>query len=113
MVNPVEMGMSDLAAAIHRIRAIPGYKPYFEAAFGEVDGITMDNEAKAIRATGGVIWEVRRVGAGIPGNHSSEAGISDHLIDLRIENDGTVGSLAATVYTALDCLHNATMNVLP
>ena len=78
-----------------------------------VTDVRFDNEAKAIRATGGVIWEVRRVGAGIPGNHSSEAGISDHLIDLRIENDGTVGSLAATVYTALDCLHNATMNVLP
>ncbi len=48
VVNPVEMGMPDLNAAIDRIRAIPGYKPYFEAAFGKGDIVTMDNAAKAI-----------------------------------------------------------------
>ena len=50
VVNPVEMGMSDLGAAIDRIRAIPGYKPHFEAAFGSGDVVTMDNAAKAIAA---------------------------------------------------------------
>lgn len=49
-VNPVEMGMSNLNATIDRIRAIPGYKPYFSAAFGEGDTMTMDNAAKAIAA---------------------------------------------------------------
>jgi cytochrome c peroxidase len=48
VVNPVEMGMPDLNAAIDRIRAIPGYKPYFESAFGKGDTVTMDNAAKAI-----------------------------------------------------------------
>jgi cytochrome c peroxidase len=47
-VNPVEMGMANLTAAIDRIRAIPGYKPYFDAAFGKGDSVTMDNAAKAI-----------------------------------------------------------------
>jgi cytochrome c peroxidase len=48
VVNPVEMGMANLTEAIDRIRAIPGYKPYFDAAFGSGDSVTMDNAAKAI-----------------------------------------------------------------
>ena len=34
ITNPVEMGMKDLPSAMARIRAIPGYAPYFAAAFG-------------------------------------------------------------------------------
>lgn len=48
--NPIEMGMANLDATIGRIRAIPGYKPYFETAFGKGEVITMDNAAKAIAA---------------------------------------------------------------
>jgi cytochrome c peroxidase len=48
--NPIEMGMKDLDATIHRIRLIPGYQPYFEAAFGKGEVVTMDNAAKAIAA---------------------------------------------------------------
>jgi cytochrome c peroxidase len=50
VVNPVEMGMPDLTAAITRIRDIPGYKPYFDAAYGRGENVTMDNAAKAIAA---------------------------------------------------------------
>lgn len=46
--NPIEMGMPNLDAVIDRIRRIPGYKPYFETAFGAGDVVTMDNAAKAI-----------------------------------------------------------------
>ena len=49
-VNPIEMGMRDLDAVIDRIRHIPGYRPYFEQAFGPGDVVTMDNAAKAIAA---------------------------------------------------------------
>jgi len=49
-VNPIEMGMPNLDAVIGRIRHIPGYKPYFEKAFGTGDVVTMDNAAKAIAA---------------------------------------------------------------
>jgi len=49
-VNPIEMGMANLDAVIARVRFIPGYKPYFEAAFGPGDVVTMDNAAKAIAA---------------------------------------------------------------
>ncbi len=48
--NPIEMGMKDLDATIGRVRAIPGYRPYFEAAFGKGDVITVDNAAKAVAA---------------------------------------------------------------
>jgi cytochrome c peroxidase len=51
ITNPVEMGMKDLPAAMARIRAIPGYAPYFAAAFGtQGDVMTIDNAARAIAA---------------------------------------------------------------
>lgn len=48
ITNPIEMGMPNHSEAIDRVRAIPGYKPYFESAFGSGDTITIDNAAKAI-----------------------------------------------------------------
>ena len=50
VVNSVEMGMANLNDAIERIRAIPGYKAYFDEAFGAGDNMSMDNAAKAIAA---------------------------------------------------------------
>jgi len=49
VANPVEMGMKDVETAMDRVKQIPGYKPYFDAAFGE-DGMTVDNAAKAVAA---------------------------------------------------------------
>jgi cytochrome c peroxidase len=49
-VNPIEMGMANLDAVIDRVRSIPGYRPYFEKAFGAGDVVTMANAAKAIAA---------------------------------------------------------------
>src|SRR5512146_535033 len=48
--NPIEMGMKGLTEVIYRIQRIPGYRPYFEQAFGSGDVVTMDNAAKAIAA---------------------------------------------------------------
>ena len=50
VVNPVEMGMSDLEKAMDRVRAIPGYKPYFVKAFGEDNPMTVENAARAVAA---------------------------------------------------------------
>lgn len=50
VVNPVEMGMSEVETAMDRVRAIPGYKPYFERAFGADNPMTVDNAAKAVAA---------------------------------------------------------------
>jgi cytochrome c peroxidase len=49
VTNPVEMGMSDIQKAMDRVRAIPGYRPYFDKAFGE-DAMSVDNAAKAVAA---------------------------------------------------------------
>ncbi len=49
VANSVEMGMSDVDTAMDRVRAIPGYKPYFDKVFGK-DGMTVDNAAKAVAA---------------------------------------------------------------
>ena len=49
VANSVEMGMADVETAMDRVRAIPGYKPYFDKAFGK-DGMTVDNAAKAVAA---------------------------------------------------------------
>jgi len=48
--NAIEMGMANLDAVVDRIERIPGYRPYFEAAFGKGDVITIDNIARAIAA---------------------------------------------------------------
>jgi cytochrome c peroxidase len=50
VANPVEMGMSDVEAAMNRVRGIPGYLPYFEQAFPGKDPMTVDNAAKAVAA---------------------------------------------------------------
>ena len=49
VANPVEMGMSDVEAAMERVRAIPGYRPYFDQAFGK-DSMSVTNAAKAVAA---------------------------------------------------------------
>jgi cytochrome c peroxidase len=49
VANPVEMGMEDVETAMERVRRIPGYKAYFEKAFGE-NSMTVDNAAKAVAA---------------------------------------------------------------
>jgi cytochrome c peroxidase len=50
VANPVEMGMSDVEKAMDRVRDIPGYRPYFEAAFGKDNPLTVDNAAMAVAA---------------------------------------------------------------
>ncbi len=47
VTNPVEMGVSEIEQAMDKVRAIPGYKPYFDEAFGK-DAMTVDNAAKAV-----------------------------------------------------------------
>jgi len=50
VTNPIEMGMSELEEAMNRVRAIPGYRPYFEKAFGGENPMTVDNAARAVAA---------------------------------------------------------------
>lgn len=56
-----------------------------------------DNEAEILRANGGKVIRIIRPdndadSVGVPG-HASERGVSDHLIDFTIVNDGTISDL--------------------
>ncbi|MDT8438616.1 MAG: cytochrome c peroxidase [Wenzhouxiangellaceae bacterium] len=46
--NPIEMGMKSAAEAAERIARIPGYRPWFDRAFGEDAEINEDTVAQAI-----------------------------------------------------------------
>ena len=59
------------------------------------------NEAAAIRQAGGVVWRMQRDGAGIAGNHASEAGIPDEMVDRLIVNNGDIDQLEADVCLTL------------
>lgn len=51
VLNPVEMAMGSEAEVVARLKGVPGYAPYFAAAFpGEAAPITFDNMARAIGA---------------------------------------------------------------
>lgn len=50
MVNPVEMGSTE-AEVVAVLTGIPGYRPYFEAAFpSEAEPVTFENATRAIAA---------------------------------------------------------------
>jgi len=49
ITNPVEMGEPDYDHTMAKIKSIPGYRPYFEKAFGR-NSMNIDNLAKAIAA---------------------------------------------------------------
>jgi hypothetical protein len=70
-----------------------------------IPDVRFDNEARAIRANGGKVWKLSRDdyrplerSACI---HSSEAGVSDHLIDLTIDNDGPAERMIRAAFDAL------------
>lgn len=55
-----------------------------------------ENEALAIRKLGGIIVRMVRPGAGLTGEaagHASEVQLPDGLVDVEINNDGTLGEL--------------------
>lgn len=70
-----------------------------------ITDVRFDDEAEAVRAAGGVVWEVIR-GAGpcLAGDtacHESEGGIYRDLVDLIVFNDGSQEDLADAVDAAL------------
>lgn len=68
-----------------------------------VTDVRFDNEAAAIADAGGEVWRVVRSGwrclSDEAARHSSEAGVSDHLVARTIDNDGTLDDLRAVIST--------------
>lgn len=50
MITPVEMGNANHDEVVAKVKAISGYQPLFDAAFGAGDNIDIDNISKAIGA---------------------------------------------------------------
>lgn len=65
-----------------------------------------DNEAAAVVAHGGEVWEVTRpqhedeLKSGL--EHTSEAGVNPDFVSVRINNDGTLDSLRATIHSVCE-----------
>ena len=71
-----------------------------------------DNEAAAIKAAGGVVWQVVRGSGSIQGlaaRHASESGISPVLIDRVLGNWSTIERLRQTVESAIAACPKATI----
>lgn len=68
-----------------------------------VTDVRFPNEAEAILAAGGTIWEIVRPNAAkiAESGHASETRLPDDLIDLTIVNDGTLEEFREEVLDAL------------
>jgi len=77
-----------------------------------VTDVRFDNEAAAIKAAGGVIWQVVRGQGSIKGlaaRHASEAGVDPMLIDRVLGNWSTIERLRQTVEAAIEGQRKATI----
>jgi len=63
-----------------------------------IDDLRFDNEAQLIRAFGGIVVQVHRPGVHAMA-HESEAGISPHLVDIDLDNDGGYEALEDAVFS--------------
>jgi hypothetical protein len=68
-----------------------------------VTDVRYDDEAERIHALGGQVWQVNRdlPGTGCGDGHSSEAGVSSHLIDHTLDNNGSLDHLYAQINAIL------------
>ena len=66
-----------------------------------------DNEAHHIHSLGGQMWRLNRLGVAIEGSHASESGISNHLVDAEVSNNGTISDLSMTILALTDLPHAA------
>lgn len=62
-----------------------------------ISDVRFDNEASLIRSRGGFIISISRSDAQEIAEHVSESGVSDNLIDMTIENEGTIEQLQALI----------------
>jgi cytochrome c peroxidase len=109
ILNPVEHGMADGAAVEAVLRAIPDYRPLFEAAFpGQDEPITFDNVALAIGAferklvTRGT-WDRWLVGDGTAINVQQKRGL-DVFIETGCTTCHMGANLGGTLYQKMGLL---------
>lgn len=74
-----------------------------------ISDVRYENEADAIRRLGGTVVRINRAGAGLAGEagqHESEKPLPDYLIDIEIDNDGTLGELQWEARKIVDILRS-------
>ena len=62
-----------------------------------VTDVRFDNEAQAIKNSGGTVWLVERPGVAAVAAHVSEKGVSSALIEGVVKNTGTLDQLEANM----------------
>jgi len=67
-----------------------------------VTDVRFDHEAHWVLASGGLIWEVIRPGAGPVSTHASESPIDPRLVTRTIPNDSSLPALSTQVALALE-----------
>jgi hypothetical protein len=90
-------------------RKILGENVWVDLAFRDLpDGAKVaftdtrfENEATAIKATGGELWRIERPGFAPVNQHVSETALDSHPFDVFIENDGSLEQLHNRVTIAL------------
>ncbi|MDR3668744.1 MAG: hypothetical protein P4L35_18035 [Ignavibacteriaceae bacterium] len=70
------------------------YAPLYKVL--AIDDCRFNNESELVKELGGIVIEINRPGC-VPDGHASEQGISPHLIDMHILNDGTIKQLKNNV----------------
>ena len=81
--------------------------PHLVADYCVITDVRFDNEAQRIKDLGGQVWKVIREGSGA-GDHVSEQELEGELIDLVIDNNGTLDDLEETVFAAMDEISGVT-----
>jgi hypothetical protein len=59
--------------------------------------VRFDNEAEWLGEQGGLVVQITRPGVGPVNNHKSDAGISEHLVSVTVDNDSTLEALASRI----------------
>lgn len=91
-------------------RDVFGFDFWSDALFAEYDSspaqpdilvipdVRFNNEAEAVRERGGFVWEVHRPCVEVEGEHISEAGIDDYLINCSIRNETNFDDLRQATF---------------
>ena len=90
-------GIRDVLGASVLVDAVPMHRPGVDLLI--LTDVRFENEARAIHRAGGSVWRLNRPGIG-EGDHRSETPLDDDLVDVEIDNSGSIADLYATVRRA-------------
>lgn len=90
-------GIRDVLGANSLVDAVPLHRPDVDLLV--ITDVRFENEAKSIHRAGGTIWRINRPGV-VEGDHLSETPLPDELVDVEIDNSGSIADLYATVKRA-------------